>query len=431
MVKKANPEPNKVLLNDCFLTDKERLSHSEAIEILKSRLTPIAKTQVIELKDAIAAILAKPVFATRNIPSTDNSAVDGYAYNSEDYEQTGGYFPVVARITAGNTQKISIPPRAAARIFTGAVMPEGVDTIAMQEDCESHEQDGASFVAIPPGLKSGANRRLAAEDQKYGDEIATAGEIITPQVIAALVSTGATKAPVFKPLRVAILSSGDELKEPGEAAHEGHVFDSNRHVLLSLLSTLAVEVTDLGILPDNYEIIETTLKKASQSHDIILSSGGASIGDEDHINAALQSLGKRHLWQLAIKPGRPMSFGQIDDTVFFGLPGNPVACFICFLLYVRPALLRLGGADWHEPKRYSIPVNFNFTNKKPDRREFWRGIYALDKAGEAVLEKFPRDGSGLISGLREADGLIEVSEETTSVSLGERLNFIPWSEFGI
>lgn len=423
--------PMRPLLNDCFLTDKDRLPHHEAIEILKSRLPVIVKTESIPLKEATGRVLAETITASRNIPSTDNSAVDGYAYHSGSYDATGGYFPVIARIAAGDTQRIEIPEFGAARIFTGAIMPQGVDTIAMQEDCEPHEQDGAHFVAIPSGLKPGANRRKAGEDLKIGDIIASTGEVLTPQRIAAIAATGKAEIEVYAPLKVAILSNGDELREPGEVAENGQSYDSNRFLLQSLLSNLPIEITDLGILPDSYEEIERELAKAANTHDIVVSSGGASQGEEDYAVMALEKLGTRHLWQLAVKPGRPMSFGNIGDCAFFGLPGNPVACFVCFLLYVRPSLLQLAGAIWLEPKRYLVPSGFAYAGKKPDRREFWRGFYLNDETGKPFLEKFARDGSGLITGLRVSDGLIEIPEEATSINKGDLLSFIPWSEFGL
>ncbi len=426
-----DPPGRKPLINDCFLHDRERLPHDEALAILRERLDPIAASQTASLNEAAGRVLAEDIRATRDIPSTDNSAVDGYAYRSSDFDEAGGYFAVTSRITAGDTSLVTLAPWTAARIFTGAVMPEGADTVAMQEDCEPHHQDGRDFVAIPQGLKPGANRRRMGEDLGSGALIGATGDLLTPPLIAALASTGTSRIQIYSPLKIAVVSSGNELREPGETAVDGQVFDSNRYLLQALMKSLPVEVTDIGILPDNYDVIETKLENAAKTHDIIISSGGASLGEEDHIIAALEKLGTRHLWQLAVKPGRPMSFGQIGSSVFFGLPGNPVACFVCFLLYVRPSLLRLGGAHWHEPKRFLVPALFDFRNKKQDRREFWRGILKDDTNGITGLEKFDRDGSGLISGLREADGLIEIHESVTSVVKGDPLRFIPWSEFGM
>ncbi len=425
------PPAERKLLDDCFLHDRDRLRHDTALEILRVNLKGVCETAELPLAEATGRILAEEISASRNIPSTDNSAVDGYAYNSADYDANGGFFPIIARIAAGDTAIVELPRNGAVRIFTGAVMPVGADTVAMQEDCDPHEQDGAKFVAIPPGLKTGANRRRAGEDVSLGDVVASPGQSLDAPAIAAIASTGRDRIMVYQRLKIALFSSGEELKEPGETAITGEVYDSNRYLLKSLLSVLPVEVSDLGILPDEFETIRDRIGEAATNHDIILASGGASRGEEDHIISALDALGKRHLWQLAIKPGRPMTFGQISDTVFFGLPGNPVACFVCFLLYVRPALLRLNGADWTEPRRYPLPAGFDIPRKKPDRREFWRGMVRRAEDGTPFLEKFARDGSGLISGLREADGLIEIAEATTSVSRGELLDFIPWGEFGL
>ncbi len=418
-------------MDDCFLNDKERLPHEEAIAILKDRLKPVAMNELSPLENSSGKVLAADIAATRNIPSTDNSAVDGYAYRASDFAAAGGFFPVTNRIAAGDLNPSALASSGAVRIFTGAVMPQGADTVAMQEDCQIEIRDSKEFVAIPSGLKPGANRRRAAEDLAIGNLIASRGEILTPQTISAIASSGIAQISIYCPLRIAVLSSGNELREPGENAKDGQVFDSNRHLLKALLGTLPVKVTDLGIQPDDVEAVATSIAGAAVNHDIIISTGGASRGEEDHIIAALDRLGKRHLWQLAVKPGRPMSFGQIGDTVFFGLPGNPVACFVCFLLYVRPAILRLGGADWNEPRRFLVPANFDYPKKKPDRREFWRGMYRSRKDGTYGLDKFDRDGSGLISGLRQADGLVEIPEDVTSVRSGDLLNFIPWSEFGI
>jgi molybdopterin molybdotransferase len=425
------PRNERKLIDDCFLHDKDRLRHEEAIKILRDRLSPVAEIDEVNLADAAGRIIAENIQAGKPVPSADNSAVDGYAFSASDYEAAGGFFPITARIQAGDLGHRSLPTGAAARIFTGAIMPENADTIAMQEDCETHEQDGAHFVVIPPGLEPGANMRKAGEDLKPDDDVAVPGDKLNPQQLAAIASTGRNRIEVYKPLRIALLSSGNELKRPGQPAETGEVYDSNHFLLRGLLRSLPVEITDLGILPDNYDVIETTLADTAGGHDLLISTGGASRGEADHVISALDAIGKRHLWQLAVKPGRPMTFGQIANTVFFGLPGNPVACFVCFCLYARPSILKLAGANWHEPKRFPLPANFEIPKKKPNRREFWRGQYEHLANGEVALSKFARDGSGLITGLRETDGLIEVPEAVTSVRRGDYLNFIPWSELGI
>lgn len=426
--------PNKAsapgrLLDDCFLHDSERMRHHEAIDLLKTRLAPVAECETVSLDQAAGRILAEPVLSPHNVPPADNSAVDGYAFLHADYLALDGNFPVTARIAAGSGAVKPLAPKSAARIFTGAPMPDGTDSVAMQEDCKGR-QDG-KLIQIPPGLKPGANRRKAGEDLKRGDAIAAAARVVTPQLVASIASAGFAEVPVFGRLKVALLSGGDELVEPGSNAEEGQIYDTNRHMLKALLARLPVEVSDLGILPDDPDVIARKLTGAAENHHAIISSGGTSRGEEDHIVNTLDEIGKRHLWQLAVKPGRPMSFGQIGETVFFGLPGNPVACMVCFLLYIRPALLRLAGAPWHEPARFPLPAGFEINKKKPGRREFWRGKIIAGKDGRPRLEKFARDGSGLISGLCQSGGLVEIGEEVTGVSKGDMLDFIPWSEFGI
>jgi len=418
------------LLDDCFLHDKDRMKHSEAIKLLRERIVSIAATETIALKDAGNRILAEDITAPRNIPAFDNSAVDGYAFAHDDHGPTGGFFPLTARIAAGDTEKIELPGFSAARIFTGAKMPAGAETIAMQEDCEIHEQDGTQFVVVPSGLKKGANCRKAGEDVSQGEIIAARGQHLRPHDVAAIASTGQAEIEIYKPLRVAILSSGDEILRPGEPFEHGKVYDANHFMLRGLLESENVTITDLGICPDQKSDVETLLQNAAQTHDVIISTGGASRGEEDYFVEALEVLGKCHLWQLAVKPGRPMSFGQIANTVCFTLPGNPVAAFVCFLFYAKPALDVLGGGAWHEPVRYKIPANFTI-NSKPDRREFLRGFLEEADDGTQVVQKYDRDGSGLISGLRAASGFIEISEECTSVSHGDMVDFIPFTTFGI
>jgi len=291
--------------------------------------------------------------------------------------------------------------------------------------------DDGPTVVLPTALKKGANVRRAGEDVTEGTRVLESRHRLRPQDIATLASFGFAEIPVRKPVRVALISTGNELLRPGMAIKPGQVFDSNHFMLRALCETLPVAMTDCGVLPDDAQAVEAAIADAAETHDVILTTGGASRGEEDHIITTIDKLGKRHLWQIAIKPGRPMSFGQIGDCVFLGLPGNPVAAFVCFLLYCRPAITMLGGGGWAEPQRFPLPAGFAIANKKPDRREFWRGWLEQDEDGQTVVRKFPRDGSGLISGLREATGLIEIPEEKTSVAEGDHVDFLPFSGFGI
>lgn len=425
------PPQSGTIADDCFAHDQQRMRHGEAVSLLRKRVTAMAGNEKIPLDFALGRIVAEKVSAPRNIPLYDNSAVDGFAYAAQDYEKAAGLFEITGRIAAGDKQIKAVRSRCAVRIFTGATVPGGIDTIAMQEDCETRKKDGAEFVFIPPGLKQGANLRKAGEDLCEGDAIVELGQRLRPQDLAAIASAGKQYLSVFGKLRVALISSGNEVRRPGEKLETGQVYDSNYFLLGSLLESLPVTISDLGVLPDNAADFKSALAQAASKFDVLISTGGASRGEEDHMITTLKAIGKSHLWQLAIKPGRPMCFGQIDSTPVFALPGNPVAAFICFLLYVRPCLLVLGGSRWIEPSRFPIPAGFSIPKKKPDRREFWRGWVKPAADGTLTAQKFSRDGSGLISGLRRATGLIEIPEEITRIEPGDMVDYIPFGEFGI
>lgn len=256
------------------------------------------------------------------------------------------------------------------------------------------------------------------------------GTVLRAQDLAALASLGMAEAACYARLKVAIVSSGDEVVRPGAPFSEGLVYDANAPMLYALILSAGAAPADLGVLPDDPAEVRRRLADAAERHDAVIVTGGASRGEEDHMAAALDAVGKRHLWQLAIKPGRPMSFGQIGDCVVLGLPGNPVAVLVCFLLYAWPMLRRMGGAAWPEPRRYRLPALFAFPGRKTGRREYWRGILKETPHGLGV-DKFARDGSGLISGLLAADGLIEIPEDAGDVQPGDRVAFIPFTELGI
>ena len=419
------------LLDDCFAHDKPRLRHEEALSILKQRIAPIAGVENVALVETTGRILSTDIAAPHPVPAHTNAAVDGFSFASAGYDASAGSeFPVTGRVAAGHRLTEALASGTAARIFTGAVIPEGHDTVVMQEDVRFGTVGGQEMVGIPAGLKPGANVRKAGEDVKTGEVVLRAGTVLRPQDLAALASLGFGQISCFTRVRVGIVSTGDEIIHVGAPLAPGQVYDANSPMLAALIGTTGAVAVDLGVLPDKLEEVKARLAQAATQFDVIITSGGVSRGEEDHITAALDALGKRHLWQLAIKPGRPMSFGQISDCVVLGLPGNPVAVFVCFLLYVWPLLRRMGGAGWPEPTRYQIPALFAFKGKKPGRREFWRGILKETPRGLAV-DKFARDGSGLISGLRAADGLIDIPEEAEQVQPGDLVAFIPFSQFGI
>ena len=420
------------LRDDCFLHDSERLSHADAIAILRKRMDTVVDVEQVPVEQAHERILAEDIIAPRDIPAHDNAAVDGYAFAFSDYDaEQGSTFRVSARAAAGHAASEKIEKGTAARIFTGASMPVGMDSVVMQEDTDTRNEGDDIWVTIPGGLKPGANRRLAGEDVKQGAAMLKSRCRLRPQDIASASAAGnATLACYTKP-RVGVFSSGDEIIRPGEELAPGQVYDANAPMLRGLVELAGAQYFDLGVLPDQADAVQTSLKDAAAKYDVVLTSGGASRGEEDHLVDAVDALGSLHMWQIAIKPGRPMAFGQIGDCVHMGLPGNPVAVFVCFLLYVRPALVTLGGGSWAEPARYPLKAAFAVPNKKTGRREFWRGFVTTGKDGVLRAGKFERDGSGLITGLCEADGLIEVGEDVSEVNEGDEIAFIPFTEFGI
>jgi molybdopterin molybdotransferase len=419
------------LLDDCFAHDKRRLRHDEALAILKERVRPVAGGEAVSLADAAGRILAAAAIAPHPVPAHTNAAVDGFSFAAADHDAAAGArLPVEGRAAAGHPLKGGPRRGTAVRIFTGAMLPDGHDTVVMQEDVRTDEIDGRLAARIPAGVKLGANVRKAGEDVKEGATVLAPGAVLRPQDVAALASLGFGKVSCFRRLRVAIVSTGDEVVRAGAPLKPGQVHDANAPMLAALIANAGAAAVDLGVFADELDAVKEQLREAAHRFDVILTTGGASRGEEDHMVAALDALGKRHLWQLAIKPGRPMSFGQIGDAVVLGLPGNPVAVFVCFLLYAWPLLRRMGGAEWPEPRRYRLPALFAFPNRKLGRREFWRGILRAAPPGLAV-DKFQRDGSGLISGLCAADGLIDIPEDVAEVKPGDPVAFIPFAEFGI
>ena len=418
---------SRKLLDDCFLHDKDRLRHDDAVALILERLSPVAGTESVDLAHAHTRVLAQTISAPRNIPAFDNAAVDGYALAGSDLVLDGETkLDIAMRLTAGFAPTQPLGKGEAARIFTGAVMPDGADTCVMQEDVSIV----GNVVSIPKGLKAGANTRKAGEDVKVGETMLRSGIRLRAQDVAQIASGGQASVKVFRKLKVALISTGNEIIRPGLDLGYGQVYDANHHLLSALVVRAGAVSVDYGVIPDDRDKVEAVVKQAAGECDVIITTGGASRGEADFIVETIQSLGKLHAWQLAVKPGRPLAMGQIADCVFFGLPGNPVAAFVTFLLYAQPMFARLQGENWLPPQRYPLPAGFEIARKKTDRREFWRGW--IDNTGASpVLRKFQRDGSGLISGLTRATGLIEVPEAATGVKQGELLGFIPFSEFGI
>jgi molybdopterin molybdotransferase len=412
------------LSDDCFAHGGRLLSVDEALALLESRVACVTEAETVPLGAALERILAADVVAARSVPPYDNSAVDGYAIAFDDLRPEGETrLDVAGRAAAGHPLGRRLRRGEAVRIFTGAEMPEGADTVMMQEDCRS---DGDSVV-LAPGIRRGANRRKTGEDVKAGAVILSAGRRLRPQDLGLAASVGCTALALRKALRVALFSTGDELREPGEATPPGTVYDANRFTLAALLQRLGCVVSDLGILPDSPAVVAQALAEAAQGHDAIVTSGGVSTGEEDHVRAALEALGSLHFWRLAIKPGRPLAFGQIGGKAFLGLPGNPVAMVVTFLRFARPLLLRMMGCSETAPMLYRVRADFEH-RKKDGRREWVRARLVPDGAGGIVARKFPREGAGILSSMVEADGLAELPESLTHLERGSMVDFLPFSE---
>ncbi len=415
------------LLDDCFAYGGELIKATDAMAELAKRLHCIVGIESVPLSRAHGRFLAEAVTSVRDVPAFNNAAMDGYALISSDVAGDGETrLRVTGRAVAGKPAECDLAPGEAVRIFTGAMMPQGADAVVMQEDCR---RDG-EFVIVPSGVKAGINWRLAGEDITKDAVVLEAGRRLRPQDIGVAASVGRGSLRVFSRLRVALFSTGDELREPDQPLPPGGVYDSNRYMLDAMLAEMGCEVSNLGILPDNEDAVRDALGATARDHHVVITSGGASQGEEDHVVPVLKDIGSVHLWRLAIKPGRPVAFGQIGDAVFIGLPGNPVAAALCLLRFSRPALGVLGGGTWHDPVSYPIKADFDFS-KKPDRREWLRATLITGEDGGKWVRRFPREGSGILTSLTESDGFIELPEDLTSFSRGDLVDFLPFTELGI
>lgn len=412
------------LSDDCFAFGGPMMSVDDAVATIAARVTAVAETEQVDLFEADGRVLASDIGAPLALPPFTNSAVDGYAVRSADLpRENERAFPVSGRVQAGSSSTNAIVPGEAIRIFTGAPMPSGADTVFMQEDVRIDE---TGKVVLPPGLKVGANVRLAGEDIPEGHSTLLAGRQLRPQDIALIAAFGLMRIDVKRRLRIAVFSTGNEVVSPGAPRGAVQLFDSNRFMLTAMLKRLGCEVSDLGILRDDRASLASGLKEAAVRHDLILTSGGVSTGEEDHVRSAVESVGTLVLWRMAIKPGRPVAMGIIGGTPFIGLPGNPVASFVTFTYVVRPTVLALAGTAQKTPVPMPVRAAFSYT-KKIGRREYVR--VSLREGGKGVLEavKFPREGAGLLSSLVDTDGLVELGEEITVVSPGQTVGFLDYS----
>ena len=409
------------LKDDCFAFGGELIPLAEAHAELGRRLQACTRSVDVPVGSASGRILADDVVSDRDVPPHPNTAVDGYAFRFSDLSETAdGWLKLVGSAGAGHPWAGELPPGAAVRVLTGAVLPAAADTVVMEEDADLQGER----VFVPAGLKRGANARAAGEDLQAGAAVLRAGRRLGPAEAGILAALGRTSVKVRTRLRIAVLSSGDELAEPGDVLGTGQVYDSNRAMLCALAREAGADVTDLGIVGDQAEDVREELSQAAKFHDLLIVSGGMSESEEDHVRRLLSDAGSLYFWRLAVKPGRPVGLGQFAETPVVGLPGNPVAAFVMFLVVARPVIARLGGEDWTFPS--GVPATCGFTyRKKIGRREFLR-VRRHSAERSEVLELFPRAGAGILSSVVWADGLAVLPEDVGEVRVGQPVSWLPF-----
>lgn len=394
----------------------------EALADLLAHAVPLAGTDTVDTFDADGRVLAVAAVSPLQVPPHDNSAMDGYAVRRADLAAAGAQLPVSQRIAAGSAG-LPLAAGTAARIFTGAPVPPGADAIVMQEDCQALEGDRVQIDAVPAADQW---IRRAGEDIALGAEVLAAGTRLTPAALGLAASIGLARLTVARRPRVALFSTGDELVMPGEVdparMPPGAIYNSNRFFLRGLLRRLGCAVTDLGIVPDRREATLEALRVASLEHDLILTSGGVSVGEEDHVKPAVEALGRLDLWQIAMKPGKPFAHGRIGAAHFMGLPGNPVSSFMTFALLVRPFLLRLQGVQAVAPQSVAATADFDWP-RADRRREFLR----VRRNAAGGLDLFPHQGSGVLTSVAWGDGVVDTPAGQT-IARGDTVRFIPWAE---
>lgn len=411
-------------LNDCFKAPDDLLRLDDALAMLERRLFPVVATETVGLTAALGRVLAEPVHARTGNPRFDNAAMDGFCVRSADLNATAPTtLPITGRHAAGQAPGEPLETGTAARIFTGAPLPSGADAVVMQEDCTV---DG-DRVTIPPGIAAGNFVRKVGEDFAEGSVVLEPGRRLRPQDVAMAAAAGVPQLTVYRRLKVGVFGTGDELVEPGNPLGPAQIYGSNRYGLLAALATLGVEANDLGHLPDRRDATEAALKAAGETQDLIVTSGGVSVGGEDHVVAAVRALGQVHVWRMAVKPGKPTTLGTVGTAAFVGLPGYPVSTLATFMVVARPVVLRLSGATAEPlfPEAYPLPADFTFV-KKHKRRQFVRA--SLDRSGGSpVVRLFPSQEPHVLSSLVQSDGLVDLCEECTGVLPGDMVSFIPYA----
>ncbi|MXX98401.1 MAG: molybdopterin molybdotransferase MoeA [Gammaproteobacteria bacterium] len=403
--------------------DPESLSVEEALHTIKANSTTIEGFQQLALKDALDRILAEDLVSSINVPGHDNSAMDGYAIRFNDLGSNDNTsFKVIDTALAGHPAEKSIGHRESIRIMTGAVMPEGSDTVVMQEHVL---KDGDTITIANNQHREAQNVRRAGEDIAAGDTILKRGRKLNAADIGLAASLGIAQLKVYRRLKVCFFSTGDELRPVGSTLAEGEIYDSNRYTLYTMLKRLNVEVTDLGIVGDQPEALKAAFETASLEHDVIITSGGVSVGEADYSKSVFEAVGEINFWKIAMKPGRPLAFGTIGDKLYFGLPGNPVSVMTTFYIFVQPALKKMAGENEQMPLEIKATA-LNDLRKRPGRTEFQRGILSIADNGDLHVSSTGAQGSGILSSVSKANCFIVLAEDTSKVSAGDTVTVIPF-----
>ncbi|HCY64427.1 MAG TPA: molybdopterin molybdenumtransferase MoeA [Oxalobacteraceae bacterium] len=401
------------------------LSVAEALDFMLDAARPVAAAETVPTLQANGRVLAVAQASGLDVPPMDNSQMDGYVVRAADCAgaaaDAGVHLKVTQRIPAGHVGQ-PLQPGTAARIFTGAMIPAGADAVVMQEMCEPEQRADGDWIGIRHAPTAGEWVRRRGEDIRAGSVILAAGTRLRAQELGLAASVGLAHLPVLRRLRVAVFFTGDELAMPGEALKPGAIYNSNRFILRGLLENLGCDVTDYGIVPDSLQATRDTLRQAAAAHDLIITSGGVSVGEEDHVKPAVEAEGRLNMWQIAMKPGKPLAFGEVESAFFLGLPGNPVSSFITFLLFVRPFILRLQGAADVAPQAYAMRADFAWP--KADRRnEFLR----VKRNAGGGLDLYPNQGSAVLTSTVWGDGLVDNPPGQTIVA-GDTVRFIPFTD---
>jgi molybdopterin molybdotransferase len=413
------------MIDACSREAKQLLSLKEALEKIKAAIQPVSGTEKVKLKNALGRVLSEPIYSPINIPHDRNAAMDGYAFASGDIAQKQAFTLSLAGTSwAGRPFQGQLKKGECIRIFTGAVVPEGADSVIMQEHVQVQEQN----IHFPADTKALQNIREVGEDIKQGGLLCVHPKILTAVDLGLLASAGICDITVRQPVKIAFFSTGDELTALGQPLESGKIYDSNRYTLNGLLADACYSIADLGVIPDDKQKLEDSLVEASKNYDAIITTGGASVGEADYVKEILENCGEMNFWKIAIKPGKPLAFGKIGRCYFFGLPGNPVAVIATFQQIVTPALKQLSGAPYSKPLQLTATCT-SALKKAPGRQEFQRGILTQDDNGEFFVASVDKQGSHILSSMSHANCYIVLASECNGMQAGDRVTVQPFSLF--